>query len=162
MSRAFPSPILSGVLFLLWLLLSQSLSASTLLMGAVVATVLPIFTAKLRPAAVRVHKPRVILQLTLRVVLDMLRSNVAVAKAILTKRQKDIPSDFVRVPLDVRDHNALAVLSMIVTFIPGTVWTELAVDRSVLLLHVLEASDPEGLVAMIKHRYERPLMEIFE
>jgi len=162
MSRVFPSPVLSGTLFLLWLLLSQSVSAGTVLLGVVLATVLPILTAGLRPARVRVHKPRVILRLTYDVVLDMLRSNVAVVQAILTKRSDALSSAFVRVPLDVRDPNALAVLAMIVCFTPGTSWAELAFDRSALLLHVLDVDDEAALVAAIKRRYERPLMEIFE
>ena len=71
-------------------------------------------------------------------------------------------SGFVRVPLELRDPNALAVLAMIVTATPGTAWAELAFDRSVLLLHVLSLDDEAELVATIKRRYERPLMEIFE
>ena len=67
-----------------------------------------------------------------------------------------------RVPLDARDPAALAALAMIVTATPGTAWAELAYDRSALLLHVLSVGDEAELVATIKRRYERPLMEIFE
>ena len=81
---------------------------------------------------------------------------------ILTRRPEAIPSSFVRVPLDARDPAALAALAMIVTAVPGTAWAELAHDRSALLLHVLSVDDEEELVATIKRRYERPLMEIFE
>lgn len=162
MSRVLPSPLLSGVLFLLWLLLSQSLSVSTLLMGALLSVVLPILTSGLRPAAVRVKKPGTILRLVVRVVLDMLRSNLAVGRAILTKRSEAVSSAFVRIPLDLRDPNGLAALATIICFTPGTSWAELAFDRSVLLIHVLEVGDEAALVAWIKQHYERPLMEIFE
>jgi multicomponent K+:H+ antiporter subunit E len=94
------------------------------------------------------------------VILDSLRSNVTVSTAVLSRRA--LRSGFVRVPLDVRDPNALAVLAMIVTATPGTAWAELAHDRSALLLHVLSLEDGPGLVATFKQRYERPLMEIFE
>ncbi|MNY76143.1 Na(+)/H(+) antiporter subunit E [compost metagenome] len=66
------------------------------------------------------------------------------------------------IPLDLRDPNGLAVLAMVVCITPGTAWAELSLDRSMLLLHVLEMDDPEGIVAKVKERYERPLMEIFE
>ncbi|WP_227699269.1 Na+/H+ antiporter subunit E [Raoultella sp. 18105] len=45
---------------------------------------------------------------------------------------------------------------------PGTSWAELSLDRSVLMLHVLELDSPEAVIGHIKQRYERPLMEIFE
>ena len=65
-------------------------------------------------------------------------------------------------PLQLRDPNALAVLATIVCITPGTAWAELSLDRSMLLLHVLEVEDAAAIAADIKQRYERPLMEIFE
>ena len=56
----------------------------------------------------------------------------------------------------------LAVLATIVCITPGTVWAELSLDRSMLLLHVLEVDDAAAIAAHVKQRYERPLMEIFE
>jgi multicomponent K+:H+ antiporter subunit E len=51
---------------------------------------------------------------------------------------------------------------MIVTATPGTAWAQVTADRSTLLLHVLDVDDEAAIVATIKQRYERPLMEIFE
>ena len=51
---------------------------------------------------------------------------------------------------------------MITTVVPGTVWSELALDRSVLLLHVFDLEDEAAFIEHFKHTYERPLMEIFE
>ena len=65
-------------------------------------------------------------------------------------------------PLALRDPNALAALAVITTIIPGTVWSELALDRSVLLLHVFDVEDEPAFIAHFKARYERPLREIFE
>ena len=67
-----------------------------------------------------------------------------------------------RVPLDLRDPNALAVLAMIICLTPGTAWGELSLDRSTLLIHVFDVDDEQAFIAMVKSRYERPLMEIFE
>jgi multicomponent K+:H+ antiporter subunit E len=159
--RLLPSPPLSGALLALWILLSQSVSAGSLLLGALLALAAPALTAPLRPAPVRLRRPGTMARLLARVVADSLRSNVAVVRTILGRRA-DVRSGFVRVPLEVRDPNALAVLAMIVTATPGTAWAELSFDRSVLLLHVLAVEDAAALVADIKRRYERPLMEIFE
>ena len=56
----------------------------------------------------------------------------------------------------------VAALSMICTVVPGTVWSELALDRSILLLHVFDLDDESQFIQHFKTTYERPLMEIFE
>ena len=55
-----------------------------------------------------------------------------------------------------------ASLAIITTVVPGTVWSELAADRSAVRLHVFDVDDEAAFVALYKRRYERPLMEIFE
>jgi multicomponent K+:H+ antiporter subunit E len=134
--------------------------AAAVLLGALVAVLAPALTAPLRPAPVRLRRPLVAARLLGRVILDSLRSNVKVLATVLRGRAPR--SGFVRIPLEVRDPNALAVLAMIVTATPGTAWAELAHDRRALLIHVLSLEDAPELVATIKQRYERALMEIFE
>ena len=51
---------------------------------------------------------------------------------------------------------------MITTVVPGTIWSELALDRSILLLHVFDLEDEAPFIEHFKTTYERPLMEIFE
>jgi multicomponent K+:H+ antiporter subunit E len=162
MRRLIPSPALSVALLLLWILLMQSLSAGTLVLGVALALFWPAVTVRLMPAPVRLRRPLRMARLFCRVVLEMLRSNAEVVWAILTRRSSGIRSGFVLVPLELRDPNGLAVLAMIVTFTPGTAWAQLSADNRVLLLHVLAVQSEEDLVAFIKHRYERALKEIFE
>jgi multicomponent K+:H+ antiporter subunit E len=162
MKWLMPSPVLSAALLLLWILLMQSLSAGTLVLGAALAVFWPAVTARLRPAPVRLRRPLVMARLFGRAVIGMLQSNAEVAWAILTRRSRNIRSGFVLVPLELRDPNGLAVLAMIVTFTPGTAWAQLSVDSRVLLLHVFAIQNEADLIALIKNRYERPLMEIFE
>lgn len=160
MKRILPSPILSCGLLLLWLALSPSIDVAAVLLGGLFAIVGPVVTAPLRPAPVRMRRPALAARLAWRVFFDSLRSNVDVFASIVARRSRT-PA-FVRIPLDARSPNALAVLAMIVTATPGTAWAELAPDRSALLLHVFSLEDEGVLVAQIKARYERPLMEIFE
>jgi len=62
----------------------------------------------------------------------------------------------------MRDPSGLAVLAMIFCLTPGTAWAELSLDRSTLIIHVFDLQDDAAFIALIKTRYERPLMEIFE
>ncbi|WP_224365356.1 Na+/H+ antiporter subunit E [Hyalangium versicolor] len=162
MRRLIPSPVLSVALLLLWLLLMQSLSAGTLVLGIALALFWPMVAVRLRPTPVRLRRPLVMARLFCRMVLEMLRSNAEVAWAILTRRSRDIPSGFVLVPLELRDPNGLAVLAVLVTFTPGTAWAQLSADQRFLLLHVLAMQSEPDLVAFIKQHFERPLREIFE
>jgi multicomponent K+:H+ antiporter subunit E len=162
MIRLFPSPLLSGALFVLWLVLMQSLEVGTMLLGVGLAVLWPAVTARLMTTPVRMKRPLVMVALLLRVVHDMLLSNVKVSWLVLTRRSHTLRSGFVRVPLELRDPNGLAALAMIITFTPGTAWAQLSVDGRTLLLHVLTLETESSMVRFIQDRYERPLREIFE
>jgi multicomponent K+:H+ antiporter subunit E len=98
-----------------------------------------------------------------RVCVDIVRSNIAVARIVLGLHGKRaIHSGFLRVPLDLRDPHGLAALSTIVTSTPGTIWADLSVDGAILTLHVLDLRDERAAIETIKQRYESLLMEIFE
>ena len=161
-ARLIPSLTLSTTLFVVWVLLHQSLNPATLLSALLVAVVVPLITRSLRPASVVMRRLDVLARLVLIVLRDMTRSAWLVARELLSKRNADIHSAFLRVPLDARDPNALAGLAMIVCLTPGTAWAELSMDRTVLMLHVFELKNEQGMIEMIKTRYERPLMQIFE
>ena len=162
MKRFVPSPPLSCTLFVVWLLLHQSLHATTLLSGAVMAIVVPLITQGLRPATVRMRKPGVALRLARDALIDMLVSALNVARLVLTRRNAHLNGYFVQIPLELRDPNGLAVLAMIMCLTPGTAWGELSFDRSTLLIHVFDLVDEEQFVKNVKQRYERPLLEIFQ
>jgi multicomponent K+:H+ antiporter subunit E len=160
--RLLPSPVLSIVLFVLWVLLMQSSSPGNLVLGGSLALFWPAVTARLMTGPLRLRKPRVLATLFGRVLADMLRSNVVVARVILGRRVQASSSGFVRIPLELRDPKGLAALAMIVTFTPGTAWAQLSADNRILLLHVLVLEDEGRMVSFIKERYENPLRAIFE
>jgi len=162
MSRLFPAPLLSVALLVLWLLLNLSISPGNLLLGAALGILAPILMAPLRPQHAHVRRPWTIAKLIGRVGLDVIHSNLLVARGVLRAGSAPPRSAFVHIPLDLRDAHGLAALSMITTVVPGTVWSELALDRSVLLLHVFDLEDEAAFIEHFKYTYERPLREIFE
>lgn len=162
MKRVFPAPLLSLSLWALWLLLNLSLSAGNLLLGALLGFLAPLMFASLRPQPARIRRPGVALKLFFVVGRDVVTSNLQVAWGVLRARQRPPRSTFLKVPLDLQDAHGLAALSMICTVVPGTVWSELALDRSVLLIHVFDLDDEARFIEHFKSTYERPLMEIFQ
>jgi multicomponent K+:H+ antiporter subunit E len=161
MKRLLPAPLLSFGLFVGWLVLNRSTSPGHLLLAAAVAIAMPLLLSPLRPAAGPVRAPLRLARLILTVGSDVIVSGVEVALGALRSRTRPPHGTFVVVPLDLRDSHALAALSMITAVIPGTVWTELAADRSALMLHVFDLDDEAAFVERFKRRYERPLLEIF-
>jgi len=162
MKRLFPAPLLSLSLFALWLLLNLSVSPGNIILAVLLGILAPLLMAPLRPVHARIRNPGAIVRLILRVGIDVVVSNLQVFRSVWRAGRRPPRSAFVHIPLDLRDTHGLAALSMITTVIPGTVWSELALDRSVLLLHVFDLDDEAHFIEHFKSTYERPLMEIFE
>jgi multicomponent K+:H+ antiporter subunit E len=160
MSRLSPYPLLTAALLVLWMVLT-SFSPGQFVLGGVVAIAASRAMAALQPSKPRLGRWPRIVRLFAIVMLDILRSNIAVAGLIL-KRRRPHKSGFVAIPLDLRDRTGLAVLACIVTSTPGTAWIDYSHDRNVLLIHVLDLTGDEEWVTLIKNRYESLLMEIFE
>lgn len=162
MKRLLPAPLLSAALFALWLTLNQQLGIGHLLLAGTLAIAVPLICAPLRPLPVRIRRPGVVMRLILTVAHDVVVSNLNVGWAVLRARRRPPRAAFVTIPLELRDANGLAALAVITTIVPGTVWSELALDRSAFLLHVFDLGDEASFIAWFKARYERPLMEIFQ
>ncbi len=156
-----PLPHTSLLLLLVWLLLNQTVAPGHILLGSVLAVLIPLLTMHLRnPQPVIVH-PLKALRYLLLVLWDILVANMEVARLMLRPQLKLRPA-FVEVPLDITRDFPITVLASTVSLTPGTVSADVSHDRSRLLLHVLDLEDEAELIATIKSRYEAPLREIFE
>lgn len=154
--------ILPLVLFVMWLSLNGSASPGQIALGALFAGLITLATPALRPVRAWPRRPGVALRLLFLVLVDIIRSNIAVGAVILGASRRQPHIAFMKIPLEMRDPHGLAVLSMIVTACPGTVWAGYDRDKNVLTLHVLDLIDEATWVRTIKQRYETRLMEIFE
>lgn len=162
MKRLLPSPWLSLGLFGGWLLLTRSVGIGQVLLGIVVAVVMPLLMAPLRPRPGPLRRYGVLARLIVRVARDVVRSAVQVAAGVVRARSQPPRGSFVVVPLELRDAHGLAALAMITAVVPGTVWSELAPDRSALRIHVFDLGDEAAFITHFKTDYEQPLKEIFE
>jgi len=162
MQRLFPSPLLSLALVGIWLMLNGFLDLGHWLMALLLGWVVPFLTHSLRPTPVRFSHPLVALRLFLTVGRDVIIWNWVVLLGTMARANRMPKGGFIVVPLDLRDPNGLAVLAAIMCVIPGTIWSELALDRSALLVHLFDLDDAQAEIDLIKQRYEKPLMEIFE
>jgi multicomponent K+:H+ antiporter subunit E len=157
------SPLMVLALTALWLMLNQSMAPGDILLGAVLAIALSWSASRLRPLRANFQRLDRAALLALVVLVDIVRSSLSVAGIVLGwVSRRDLRSDFLQIPLDLRDPHGLAALAIIVTSTPGTVWVGLSPAGDTLTLHVLDLRDETELIQLIKDRYERPLMRIFE
>jgi multicomponent K+:H+ antiporter subunit E len=160
--RLFPAPLLSLALVAMWMVLNNSWSLGNWILAVLLGWLVPLLTQSLRPTPVKFSHPLVALRLFFHVGQDVIVWNWRVLKGTLARAERVPQGGFVTVPLDMRDPNGLAVLAAIMCVIPGTIWSEIALDRTALLVHMFDMEDVQAEVDLIKRRYERPLMEIFE
>ncbi|WP_428030686.1 Na+/H+ antiporter subunit E [Ancylobacter sp.] len=160
--RVLPYPLLFLALLGMWLLITQSLSAGQLLLGAVVAFGGCWVMVALAPPHTRPHRPLAVARLAGRVFVDVFRSNLAVGSIILGNEDRRTHAGFMSMRLELTDPYGLAILAIILTCTPGTQWVRFDPAQGILMLHVLDLVDDKEWVRTIKGRYESLLMEIFE
>jgi multicomponent K+:H+ antiporter subunit E len=153
---------LFAALWALWLVMNDTLAPAHVLLGALVAWLVPLLVQPLKPPGPRLKRPLVLARLILRVGGDVVLSALVVAGGVLRARSRPPRGTFVAVPLELRDPHGLAALAMITAVVPGTIWSELHADASTVLIHVFDVEDEAAFVASFKARYEQPLREIFE
>ena len=160
--RLFPHPLLTLLLTLVWLLLVNRYSLNSLLFGLFLGIVIPFITSPYWPDRPTLRNPLMVLEYFLIVLYDIVKANIVVARLILFKRNADLHPAWVCIPLDLRTPEAITVLAATITLTPGTVSSDLSDHGHALLVHCLDAPDPDAVRDEIKDRYERRLMEIFE
>jgi multicomponent K+:H+ antiporter subunit E len=161
--RWVPTPFVSLGLAILWLLLNQTVDPAHVLLGAAVGIAAPLLARKLQPDGYpRPRRPLVLARLLGMAAVEIVRSCFDVSRVILFADYAKVNSQFIRVPLTLRDPHGLAVLSCLINLTPGTVWVEILPDRHELVLHVFDLHAADSWVQIIQTRYERPLIEIFE
>ncbi|HEY9020254.1 MAG: Na+/H+ antiporter subunit E [Paracoccaceae bacterium] len=161
-ARIFPHPLLTLTLVIVWQMLVNYVSLGTLVFGLILGIVIPLLTAPYWPDRPRLKSPMMIVEFILIVLWDIVVANIVVAKTILFTRNASMHPTWITIPLDLRTPEAITVLAGTITMTPGTVSSDVAADGRSLLVHCLNAPDPDAVVADIKQRYERRLKEIFE
>lgn len=147
----------------IWLLLNAEVSLLSIAFGTLLAVLLVLAIARLRPVRPRVRHIHLAIPLIAAWLVDILLSNLGVARVVLgLVRGRQVRSGFIEIPLELRDPHGLAILAVIVTSTPGTCWAGVTPDGRALRLHMLDIRDEQGWIRSFKRRYERRLLRIFE
>ena len=165
MARAFnwlfPHPFLTVLLAIVWILLQGQFTAGMAVFGVILGIIIPRATANWWPDRPHGFKLGRMMAYMVLVIWDILVANVQVAWIILTRRNSKLRPAWIVIPLDLRTPEAITVLAGTITLTPGTVSADISNNGRSLLVHALDAPDPDAVRDEIKQRYESRLKEIF-
>jgi len=158
-SRFLPMPFHSLLLFVVWLLLNNTLAFGHILLALFFAWAIPKLVSMLKHGHPTIKKPWLALRYALLVMKDILVANIEVALIVLGPLNKIHPS-FIAIPLDIKSDLGVTLFASTISLTPGTVSTEISEDRKWLYVHALHMDNPEQMIKEAKERYEVPLKEI--
>ncbi len=160
MNSLFPHPILTISLWIIWLLLNNTIAAGHIVLGFIIATLIPMLTSGFWPEKIRIREPLVLIKFLLVVLWDIVIANIMVAKLILGKNENLHPAFFC-IELEIDTPMGKSILANTISLTPGTVSCDLSSDGNTLLVHALHSDNIEETIKEIKQRYEAPLIKVF-
>lgn len=157
--KFLPMPFHSLLLFVVWLLMNNSVSPGHIVLAAFFAISIPLLVNSMRNEQPKIVKPWLAIRYFFLVLYDILVANIQVAALVMGPIKKLQPG-FVAIPLDVSSDVGITLLASTVSLTPGTVSVEVSEDKQWLYVHALHLDNEEDLINEIKQRYERPIKEI--
>ena len=158
--RVLPSLPQSFTVFLFWLLMAEDFDPGNVIMALLLAVVMPLIATRLEREFARMARLDVFLMLGGLLLWDLVKANFTVARQVLGAERKLTPH-FIWIPLELTNIHGISALAAVITLTPGTVAAALTEDRKHMLVHVLSTDDPQGMIEVIKQRYEIPLRKVF-
>ena len=159
--RLLPHPALSVLLLVVWMLLVNEFTMGALFLAVVFCVLVPLVTSRFWPDRPRLRFGRDAVAFVMIVLFDIVVANFQIAWIILTRRNRDLRSHWLVIPVELRSAEAITVLAGTISLTPGTVSTDVSGDGRTLLVHALDVADPVAEVARIKQRYEARLLKVF-
>ena len=161
MRRLLPHPALSGLLVVVWMLLVNEFTFGALFLALIFGVLVPLVTSRFWPDRPRIRFGPDLAAYVAVVLFDIVVANFQIAWIILTRRNRDLRSRWLVVPVELRSAEAITMLAGTISLTPGTVSSDVSADGRSLLVHALDSADPEADVARIKRRYEARLLKVF-
>lgn len=160
MRRFLPQPIMSLVLLISWLVLNNSIAPGSIVMGAIVALIVPWITHRFWEIGAGVTDFSALIGYLGIVLVDIIQANFVVARQVLGPNRA-LNSQLFELELDLRGALPISILAATITLTPGTVSCRVSPDQRSLWVHALHADDRDEEILGIKQRYEARLQRIF-
>jgi multisubunit Na+/H+ antiporter MnhE subunit len=119
-----------------------------------------IFAGPGRPLRTLPESAWAVLALAGIVVRDIVTGTWQVARVVLHLRPLESPG-IVAVPLGERTRRGTAVSGLLLSIAPGEYLVDVDWERRVMLVHVIDASDPDEIRERMRRNYERYQRKVF-
>ena len=150
---------LALLLTILWMALTGSVFPGNIALGAVISLLaLWLLRDALGPGTIRPTWG--IFPLILLFFKELAISAVTVFSTVLRPKMGLQPA-IVTFPLRLTRDFEITLLANLITLTPGTMTIDVSEDRKSLLVHALDASDPEGVIRSIRDGFETRILEAF-
>lgn len=146
---------------LVWALLKGGINPVNLVWGYVLGAIAMFLFRPVKPLDTLTRKVGAFLVLLLVFLWELLKADWWVLKIVLSRSPRT-RSGIIAFPLELRSDWGITLLSNMITLTPGTITLEVAPDRRLLYVHVVDIGDPEGVKQDIKNAFERRIKEVFE
>jgi multisubunit Na+/H+ antiporter MnhE subunit len=113
-----------------------------------------VFAAEPQPARDVLRRIAALPRFFAGVVVEVARGTIEVALVVLGRRTLDCPG-IVAIPIEERTPVGVAVAALAYTLSPGDVLIDVDEEEELMLIHVLDASDPDAVRARHRSFYER-------
>jgi len=113
-----------------------------------------VFAAEPQPARDVLRRIAALPRFFAGVVGEVARGTIEVALVVLGRRTLDCPG-IVAIPIEERTPAGVAVAALAYTLSPGDVLIDVDEERGLMLIHVLDARDPDAVRARHRRFYER-------
>ena len=92
---------------------------------------------------------------------EIIKANIAVAKIVI-KPTIDIKPGIIAVPIRTKTNIGITGIANTITLTPGTLTVDISDDKTILYVHSIDATDPQGIRDSIRDDLEHYVLEAFE
>lgn len=158
--RLLPQPLLSLVLVVVWILAQSKLTAGTIVLALLVGWLIPLATARFWPDYPRIQNYWELFKLFFVLLWDIVVASFVVAGQVLGPTRRLQPH-FLTLEMRLETDYAKTLLASIISLSPGSVGSVISADGKRILIHCLHCPDEAATIALIRKRYEDPLLKVF-
>lgn len=142
---------LGSLILVVWLLLWDTFQVANVISGVLVAVVvLKVVPGPRYQTPSPVFRPIATLRFAVRVIIDLIRANLAVAREIVSK-ESSVHTAVVAVPLPNTSPGQLTLVASVLSLSPGTMPIEVIDEPSTIYIHVLKLRDIEAKRREVQH-----------
>ena len=149
------------VLAAAWLLITSEITLANAAVGFALGAAILVIVGRTVGAPGYLQTVWALIVLVAAFIRDLTLANLLVAHDLLTPKSQLRPG-IIKIPLDARTDNEIAILANLLTLTPGTTSIDISDDRATLYLHVmyLDREGPEATRERIKREVEARLLRV--